>query len=86
MSLTRVVLYELLKCLKLGPGGDVIASAVQLANLIVFDMVSLDVIPVLDREGVGSWNRHSKNNKNGKLTDSRTEHVFGFFYNGSVQK
>lgn len=51
--LTGIVLYKLLEGLKLGSGGDVVASIVQLANLIVFDVVSLDVIPVLDGERVG---------------------------------
>jgi len=51
------VLHELLERLKLGPGGDVVASTVQLADLVVFDVVSLDIVPVLDGEGVGPWNR-----------------------------
>ena len=51
------MLHQLLERLKLGPGGDVVASTVQFANLIVFDVVSLDVIPVLDGERVGPWNR-----------------------------
>ena len=61
ISLTRVVLHQLLERLKLGPGGDVVTSTVQLANFIVFDVVSLDVIPVLDGEGVGPWNTVIKN-------------------------
>lgn len=52
-SLTRVVLHQLLQRFKLGPGGDVVSSTVEFTNLIVFDMISLDVIPVLDGEGVG---------------------------------
>lgn len=62
--LTRVVLYQLLECLKLGPGGDVVASTIQLANLVVFDMVSLDVIPVLDGERIRPWNRDNTKMKN----------------------
>lgn len=58
-SLTRVVLYQLLQCFKLSSGGDVVASTVEFANLIVFDMIPLDVIPVLDGEGVGPWHRHN---------------------------
>lgn len=54
------MLYELLQRLKLGPGGDVVASTVQLANLVVFDVISLDVVPVLDGEGVGPWHRNDK--------------------------
>ena len=61
VTLTRVVLYELLQRLKLGPGGDVVASTVQLSDLVVFDMISLDVVPVLDGEGVGPWHRHKDN-------------------------
>lgn len=56
-SLTRVVLHQLLERLELGSGGDVVTSTVQLTNLIVLDVVSLDVIPVLDGEGVGPWSR-----------------------------
>lgn len=48
MSLTRIVKHQLLQSVKLGPGGDVIAATVQLADLVVFHMVSFDVIPVLD--------------------------------------
>lgn len=47
------MLNELLQGFKLGPGGDVVASAVQFTDLIVFDVVALNVVPVLDGEGVG---------------------------------
>lgn len=50
------MLHELLQRLKLSPGGDVVASVVQLADLIVFDVIALDVIPVLDGERVRPWN------------------------------
>ena len=53
------MLHELLERLKLGSGGDVVASAVQLSNLIMFDVVSLDVIPVLDGERVGPWSQNN---------------------------
>lgn len=51
--LTFVVLYQLLHGVKLGPGGDVVAPVVQLADLIVLDVVALVVVPVADgqREG-----------------------------------
>lgn len=49
-TLTRVVLHQLLKGLKLGPGGDVVAAIVQFANFIVLDVVSFDIIPVLNGE------------------------------------
>lgn len=50
------MLHQLLQRLKLGPGGDVVASAVQLANLVMLDVVALDVVPVLDGQRVGPWN------------------------------
>lgn len=56
-TLTRVVLDQLLERLKLGPGGDIVAPIVQFAYLVVFNVVSLDIIPVLDGKRVGPWNR-----------------------------
>lgn len=59
-TLTRVVLHQLLEGLKLGSGGDVVASIVQFANFIVLDVVSFDIIPVLNGERVGAWKKGSK--------------------------
>ena len=56
-ALTRVVLHQLLEGLKLCSGGDVVASIVQFANFIVLDVVSFDVIPVLNGEWVGPWKK-----------------------------
>lgn len=47
------MLHQLLQGFKLGPSGDVVASAVQLANLVMLDVVALDVVPVLDGQRVG---------------------------------
>lgn len=38
---------ELLQGLKLGPGGDVVASVVKLTDLVVLHVIAFDVIPVL---------------------------------------
>lgn len=63
--------YQLLQRFKLGPGGDVVPATVEFTNLIVFDMISLDVIPVLDGEGVGPCHRHNTTVKS--RTDRRLE-------------
>lgn len=38
---------ELLQSLELSPGGDVVASVVELTDLVMFHVIALDVIPVL---------------------------------------
>lgn len=53
---TCVMFHQLLECLKLGPSCDVITTVVQLPNLVVFDIVSLHIVPVPDRQGVGTFN------------------------------
>lgn len=55
MRPTCVVLDQLLQRLKLGPGGDIIATVVQLADLVVFDVVALHLIPVPDGQRVGTF-------------------------------
>lgn len=40
---------KLLQCLKLSPGGNVVASIVKLTDLVVFHVITLDIIPVLYR-------------------------------------
>lgn len=55
-ALTGVVLDKLLEGLELSPGGDVVASVVQFTDLVMLDVISLDVIPVLDGERVRPWN------------------------------
>ena len=49
------MLYKLLKCFKLGPGGDIIPTVVKFANFIMFDMVSFHIIPVTDGKRIGTW-------------------------------
>lgn len=49
--------HQLLQRLKLGPGGDVITTVVKLANLVVFDVVSLHLVPVPDRQRVGTFSK-----------------------------
>lgn len=56
-ALTRVVLHQLLEGLKLCSGGDVVASIVQFANFIVLDVVSFNIVPVLNGERVGPWTK-----------------------------
>lgn len=38
---------KLLQSLKLSTGGDVVASVVKLTDLIVFHVITLNIIPVL---------------------------------------
>lgn len=42
------MLYKLLKCFKLGPGGDVVPTIVKFANFVMLDMVSFHIIPITD--------------------------------------
>lgn len=42
------MLYKLLKCFKLGPGGNIVSTIVKFANFIMFDVVSFHVVPVPD--------------------------------------
>lgn len=51
------MLHQLLEGLKLCSGGDVVASIVQFANFIVLDVVSFDIVPVLNGERVGPWTK-----------------------------
>lgn len=53
-ALTRVVFDELLQGVELHPGGDVVAAAVQLADLVVFYVVSFGFLPVSDGEGIST--------------------------------
>lgn len=57
---TRVVFDQLLQGVKLHPGGDVVAATVQLADLVVFDVVSFGFLPVSDGEGISTWRRESR--------------------------
>ena len=68
------MLHQLLQRVKLGPCSDVIAPAVQLADLVVFDVVALHLVPVPDGEGVGTCRGERKatslNDSTGDLKSS----------------
>lgn len=49
------MLHQLLQRVELSPGGDVVAAAVQLADLIMLDVVALHIIPVPYGQGEGTW-------------------------------
>lgn len=51
---TCVMLHQLLHGVKLGSCGDVIATVVQFADLIVLNVVSLVVVPVTNRQRVST--------------------------------
>lgn len=51
---TCIVLYQLLYSVKLGPRGDVVATVVEFANLVMLDVVPFVVIPVTDRQRVST--------------------------------
>lgn len=55
---TWVVLNQLLQRVKLSPGGDVVAATVQLADLIMLDVVSFHIVPVSYGQGEGPWGGH----------------------------
>lgn len=42
------MLNKLLEGLELGPRGDIVATIVQLADFIMFNMVPFQIIPVTD--------------------------------------
>lgn len=51
---TGVIRHQLLQAVELRAGGDVEATAVQLADLVVFHVEPLGVVKVRDREAVGT--------------------------------
>lgn len=57
---TRVVFDQLLQGVELHAGGDVVAAAVQLADLVVFDVVAFGFLPVSDGEGISTWRRERR--------------------------
>lgn len=57
---TCIVLYQLQYSVKLGPRGDVVATVVEFANLIMLDVVPFVVIPVTDRQRVSTWVKRVK--------------------------
>lgn len=48
------MLNELLQRLELSPGGDVVAAVVQLADLVMLDVVALHIVPVPYGQGEGT--------------------------------
>ena len=48
------MLYQLVHSVKLRPCGDVVATVVKFANLIMFDVVSFVVVPVTYRQRVSA--------------------------------
>lgn len=54
MCVTRVMLDQLLKGLKLSSSGDVISSTVQFTDFIMFHMVPFHIVPVPDRQREGT--------------------------------
>lgn len=54
---TCIVLHQLLYSVKLRPGGDVVASVVELADFIMLDVVPFVVVPVTDGQRVSTWEK-----------------------------
>lgn len=52
---TWVVLNQLLQRVKLSPGGDVVTATIQLADLIMLDVVAFHIVPVSYGQGKGTW-------------------------------
>lgn len=48
------MLNELLQRLELSPGGDVVTAVVQLADLVMLDVVTLHIVPVPYGQGEGT--------------------------------
>lgn len=49
------MLNQLLQRVKLSSSGDVVAATVQLAYLIMLDMVTFHIVPVPYGQGEGTW-------------------------------
>lgn len=62
---TCVMFHQLLHAVKLGPCGDVIATVVQFADLIVLNVVSLVVIPVTNRQRVSTCEQDEQGKNKG---------------------
>lgn len=54
------MLHQLLHGVKLGPRGDVVATVVKFADLVMLDVVSLVVVPITDGQGVSAWERRER--------------------------
>lgn len=54
-QLTHVMPHQVLHGFELGPCGDVVATRVQLSDLIMLYVVASVLVPVTDGQGVGTW-------------------------------
>lgn len=57
------MLNQLLKSFKLCPSCDIISTIVKFTNLIMFDMISFHIIPVSNRQGIGTCLKQKRNKK-----------------------
>lgn len=57
------MLNQLLKSFKLCPSCDIISTIVKFTNLIMFDMISFHIIPVSNRQGIGTCSKQRRNKK-----------------------
>lgn len=57
---TCVVFDELLQRVKLRSRSDVVSPVVELANLVVFHIVTFGFVPVSYGEGISTWRRWGK--------------------------
>lgn len=51
-ALTDVVLHQLLHRVELGPCGDVVATCVQLADLVMLHVITSGLVPIPNGQGV----------------------------------
>lgn len=49
------MLHQLLHGVKLRACGDVVATVVEFADLIMLDVVSFVLVPITDGQGVSAW-------------------------------
>lgn len=47
--------HQVLHGFELGPRGDVVATHVQLSDLVMLYVVASVLVPVTDGQGVGTW-------------------------------
>ena len=70
---TWVVLNQLLQRVKLSSGSDVVAATIQFADLIMFDVIAFDIVPVPYGQGEGTcgerWRFELDSFKQYKLMD-----------------
>lgn len=54
------MLHQILHGIKLRPRGDVVATVVKFADLVMLDVVSFVVVPITDGQRVSAWEKRGE--------------------------